>query len=94
MAPQPARRGPPRGATTSGARDRTPSAAHHQAQQEPDGDGDDVITDGPPSATALLDSDAVAGALLKELQPKHHRETTPGSSPHRKRQRINGDRYF
>jgi cell division cycle 20-like protein 1 (cofactor of APC complex) len=41
-----------------------------------------------------LDADEVDGALLKELQPRQHRQSTPGGSPHRKRQRINGDRFI
>lgn len=39
---------------------------------------------------AAFDVDAVDNLLLRELQP--HRESTPGASPSRKRQRINGDR--
>ena len=38
-----------------------------------------------------LDPSAVESALLRELQ-RPHRESTPSASPHRKRQRINGDR--
>jgi cell division cycle 20-like protein 1 (cofactor of APC complex) len=38
-----------------------------------------------------LDIDAVDSALLREFQ-RPQRESTPGASPHRKRQRINGDR--
>lgn len=38
-----------------------------------------------------LDANAVESALLRELQ-RPHRESAPGTSPHRKRQRINGDR--
>lgn len=40
---------------------------------------------------AAFDVDAVDSLLLRELQHPH-RESTPGASPHRKRQRINGDR--
>ncbi|KAM4064788.1 anaphase-promoting complex subunit 4 WD40 domain-containing protein [Hirsutella rhossiliensis] len=40
-----------------------------------------------------IDANAVESALLKELQ-RPHRESTPGASPHRKRQRINGDRFI
>ncbi|RCI13781.1 hypothetical protein L249_8143 [Ophiocordyceps polyrhachis-furcata BCC 54312] len=40
-----------------------------------------------------LDADAVENALLRELQ-RPHRESTPIASPHRKRQRINGDRFI
>ncbi|OAA44930.1 WD40 repeat-like-containing domain protein [Metarhizium rileyi] len=40
-----------------------------------------------------LDANAVESALLRELQ-RPHRESTPSSSPHRKRQRINGDRFI
>jgi cell division cycle 20-like protein 1 (cofactor of APC complex) len=39
-----------------------------------------------------LDIDAVDHALLRDLS-RPHRESTPSASPHRKRQRINGDRY-
>ncbi|KAG6037195.1 hypothetical protein E4U41_005265 [Claviceps citrina] len=45
-----------------------------------------------PRATAL-DANAVDSALLRELQ-RPHRESTPSASPHRKRQRINGDRFI
>jgi cell division cycle 20-like protein 1 (cofactor of APC complex) len=38
-----------------------------------------------------LDTSALDSALLKEFQ-KPQRESTPGASPHRKRQRVNGDR--
>jgi cell division cycle 20-like protein 1 (cofactor of APC complex) len=38
-----------------------------------------------------FDVDAVDSALLKEFG-RPHRESTPSASPHRKRQRINGDR--
>jgi len=38
-----------------------------------------------------FDADAVDYALRRELG-RQQRETTPGASPHRKRQRINGDR--
>lgn len=38
-----------------------------------------------------LDAEAVDTALLRELQ-RSGRESTPSASPHRKRQRINGDR--
>lgn len=38
-----------------------------------------------------FDIDAVDNALLREFQ-RPQRESTPGASPHRKRQRINGDR--
>lgn len=41
------------------------------------------------SATRV--ADAMDSTLLKELQRKN-RESTPSASPHRKRQRINGDR--
>ncbi|QPH17141.1 hypothetical protein C2857_001932 [Epichloe festucae Fl1] len=40
-----------------------------------------------------LDANAVESALLRELQ-RPHRESTPGASSHRKRQRINGDRFI
>jgi cell division cycle 20-like protein 1 (cofactor of APC complex) len=39
-----------------------------------------------------LDMDAVDSALLREFH-RPQRESTPGASPHRKRQRINGDRF-
>ncbi|KAL1912420.1 substrate-specific activator of APC-dependent proteolysis [Sporothrix stenoceras] len=52
------------------------------------------------SSTSVLDADAVDHALHRELgrqsyrvpPPPPQREGTPGASPHRKRQRINGDR--
>ncbi|KAF4423744.1 cell division cycle 20 1 cofactor-APC complex [Fusarium acutatum] len=40
-----------------------------------------------------FDIDAVDSALLREFQ-RPQRESTPGASPHRKRQRINGDRFI
>ncbi|KAG6084354.1 hypothetical protein E4U30_003213 [Claviceps sp. LM220 group G6] len=40
-----------------------------------------------------LDANAVESALLRELQ-RPHRESTPSASPHRKRQRITGDRFI
>lgn len=40
----------------------------------------------------VLDPEAVDSALLREMH-RPHRESTPGASPSRKRQRINGDRY-
>lgn len=39
-----------------------------------------------------FDADAVDSALRRELS-RPHRESTPSASPHRKRQRINGDRF-
>lgn len=39
-----------------------------------------------------FDTDAADGAFMRDLQ-RSNRESTPGASPHRKRQRINGDRY-
>ncbi|OAA64552.1 cell cycle regulatory protein [Niveomyces insectorum RCEF 264] len=51
--------------------------------------------------TASLDTEAVDHALRRELSrqsyhvpPPAQREGTPGASPHRKRQRINGDRFI
>lgn len=41
--------------------------------------------------TSAFDPDALDQALSRELQ-RPQRESTPGASPHRKRQRINGDR--
>jgi len=38
-----------------------------------------------------FDADAVDIALRREMS-RGNRESTPGASPHRKRQRINGDR--
>lgn len=38
-----------------------------------------------------FDPDAVDSALLRDYQ-RPQRDSTPGASPHRKRQRINGDR--
>ncbi|KIH88687.1 cell division cycle 20-like protein 1, cofactor of APC complex [Sporothrix brasiliensis 5110] len=52
-------------------------------------------------STGVLDADAVDHALRRELgrqsyhvPPPPQREGTPGASPHRKRQRINGDRFI
>lgn len=42
--------------------------------------------------TSELNPEAVDHALRREIH-RQQREGTPGSSPHRKRQRINGDRY-
>lgn len=39
-----------------------------------------------------LDTDALDSALRREIT-RPHRDSTPGASPSRKRQRINGDRY-
>lgn len=39
-----------------------------------------------------FDINAVDSALRRGMQ-RPHRESTPGASPHRKRQRINGDRF-
>lgn len=41
-----------------------------------------------------MDPDVLAQALRKEVHSRQQRENTPGSSPHRKRQRINGDRFI
>ncbi|CAK7208217.1 substrate-specific activator of APC-dependent proteolysis [Sporothrix curviconia] len=53
------------------------------------------------SSTGGLDADAVDHALRRELgrqtyhvPPPASREGTPGASPHRKRQRVNGDRFI
>lgn len=45
------------------------------------------------SRASPFDVDAVDHALLREFQ-RPQRESTPASSPHRKRQRINGDRFI
>ncbi|GKT66665.1 WD repeat-containing protein SRW1 [Colletotrichum tofieldiae] len=45
-----------------------------------------------PARTNAFDADAVDSALLREMHHRSQRESTPGASPHRKRQRINGDR--
>lgn len=42
---------------------------------------------------ARFDTDAIDSALAREMH-RPQRESTPGASPRRKRQRINGDRYF
>lgn len=42
--------------------------------------------------SSAFDPDAVDSALLREMHHRSQRESTPGASPHRKRQRINGDR--
>lgn len=44
------------------------------------------------SRSENLDADAIDSALRREIG-RQQREGTPGASPHRKRQRINGDRY-
>ncbi|KAH8908971.1 WD40 repeat-like protein [Coniochaeta sp. PMI_546] len=43
--------------------------------------------------TSELNTEAVDHALRREIN-RQQREGTPGSSPHRKRQRINGDRFI
>ncbi|KAK3325750.1 WD repeat domain-containing protein [Apodospora peruviana] len=45
------------------------------------------------SRFSSLDADAVDSALRRELSRQQH-ESTPSASPHRKRQRINGDRFI
>ncbi|RNJ54954.1 substrate-specific activator of APC-dependent proteolysis [Verticillium nonalfalfae] len=45
------------------------------------------------SRSAALDTSAVDSALLREMH-RSQRESTPGASPSRKRQRINGDRFI
>ncbi|KAF9870844.1 hypothetical protein CkaCkLH20_11743 [Colletotrichum karsti] len=47
-----------------------------------------------PSRASTFDADAVDHALLREIHHRSQRESTPGASPHRKRQRINGDRFI
>ncbi|KAF4808625.1 Fizzy-related protein-like protein [Colletotrichum siamense] len=47
-----------------------------------------------PSRGTAFDADAVDHALLREIHHRSQRESTPGASPHRKRQRINGDRFI
>lgn len=42
--------------------------------------------------TQRFETDAADQAFMRELQ-RPNRESTPGASPHRKRQRINGDRF-
>ncbi|WYZ46484.1 hypothetical protein EsH8_IX_000709 [Colletotrichum jinshuiense] len=44
--------------------------------------------------STTFDADAVDNALLREMHHRQQRESTPGASPHRKRQRINGDRFI
>ncbi|PFH58173.1 hypothetical protein XA68_14077 [Ophiocordyceps unilateralis] len=62
-----------------------------------DNDSSERVRNGPRISDAArpvaLDADAVESALLRELQ-RPHRESTPTASPHRKRQRINGDRFI
>ncbi|KAK3940704.1 quinon protein alcohol dehydrogenase-like superfamily [Diplogelasinospora grovesii] len=41
-----------------------------------------------------FDADALDSALLSAQLGRSQRESTPGASPHRKRQRINGDRFI
>lgn len=43
--------------------------------------------------TARFDTDSIDSALAREMH-RPHRESTPGASPRRKRQRINGDRFI
>ncbi|KAH6669106.1 WD40-repeat-containing domain protein [Plectosphaerella plurivora] len=45
------------------------------------------------SSRPALDPEAVESALLREMH-RTQRESTPGASPSRKRQRINGDRFI
>ncbi|KXX78676.1 Fizzy-related protein [Madurella mycetomatis] len=45
------------------------------------------------SRSENLDADAIDSALRREIG-RQQREGTPGASPHRKRQRINGDRFI
>ncbi|KAJ2901305.1 hypothetical protein MKZ38_001972 [Zalerion maritima] len=47
-----------------------------------------------PAKSSSLDPDILTHALRKEAHSRQQRESTPGSSPHRKRQRINGDRFI
>jgi cell division cycle 20-like protein 1 (cofactor of APC complex) len=42
---------------------------------------------------SAFDADAVDIALRREMS-RGNRDSTPGASPHRKRQRINGDRFI
>jgi hypothetical protein len=44
------------------------------------------------SRTGTLDTEPFESSLFRELH-RPQRESTPSASPHRKRQRINGDRY-
>ncbi|KAK0670848.1 putative fizzy-related protein [Cercophora samala] len=46
------------------------------------------------SRSTDLGLDAVDNALRREIGRQQHRESTPGASPSRKRQRINGDRFI
>ncbi|CAM1510277.1 Fc.00g006120.m01.CDS01 [Cosmosporella sp. VM-42] len=46
-----------------------------------------------PARSSPFDIDAVDNALRRGIQ-RPPRESTPGASPHRKRQRINGDRFI
>ncbi|KAJ6784878.1 hypothetical protein PWT90_00898 [Aphanocladium album] len=43
--------------------------------------------------TARFETDSIDSALVREMH-RPHRESTPGASPRRKRQRINGDRFI
>ncbi|KAI9155286.1 Fizzy-related [Paramyrothecium foliicola] len=45
------------------------------------------------SRASPFDPEALDHALIREFQ-RPQRESTPGASPHRKRQRINGDRFI
>ncbi|UNI24472.1 substrate-specific activator of APC-dependent proteolysis [Purpureocillium takamizusanense] len=86
----------------SPARPSTPPPLSDQLSSEVrqggDGDGSGRIrsrtraSDGA-GRSAAVEAQVVDSALLRELQ-RPHRESTPSASPHRKRQRINGDRFI
>jgi hypothetical protein len=51
-----------------------------------------TVRAGDSARSSGLDADAVEIALRREVHHRQQRESTPGGSPHRKRQRVNGDR--
>lgn len=61
------------------------SAGHASTRRIRNGMGQDS------TRTARFDTDVIDSALAREMH-RPHRESTPGASPRRKRQRINGDR--
>ncbi|RDA90087.1 hypothetical protein CP533_5565 [Ophiocordyceps camponoti-saundersi (nom. inval.)] len=85
---------------TSAPRSAPPSPTDQRRPEvklnEGDG-GSATVRSGPRISDATrampLDAEAVESALLRELQ-RPQRESTPIASPHRKRQRINGDRFI
>ncbi|KAM7188312.1 Quinonprotein alcohol dehydrogenase-like superfamily [Naviculisporaceae sp. PSN 640] len=75
--------------STPGTGLSTPSVPEKTRLEARQGDG----RSGRQTRYSGLDPDAVDNALRRELS-RQQRESTPGQSPHRKRQRINGDRFI